>query len=161
MMKEILDNSKPTDLSELQKFPSADELTPLKMNYFHAYDEMLQKTKFDDPVLISEFQMYYLCSMLLGIIKLVRKSGMTKTCADNIILYFLNFIIASEKLFSAAKAARLAALQATQKVDVYNDANLVDNGQSRMYDSLVDPDYEDKFGFENMDYDGTNDDINT
>lgn len=174
-MKELINSGKPADLSALKKFPNADELTPLKMNYYRAYEQICEysiigtsganSTNSTDPsIVIAQFQMYYLCSMLLGIIQVIDKLKMDKTFSRNVLLYFLNHIISAEKVFSAAKAARMAALeavQASQGVDVINDANNIDNRQSRMYDDLVDADYEDNFSFAGMDYDGTNDDINT
>lgn len=164
-MKELINSGKPADLAALKQFPSADELTPLKMNYYRAYEQMCEYNNTDNSsIIIAQFQMYYLCSMLLGINQIVNKLKMDKTFSRDVLLYFLNRIIAAEKVFSAAKAARMAALeaiQAAQGVDVFNDANNIDNRQSRMYDDLIDADYEDNFSFAGMDYDGTNDDINT
>jgi hypothetical protein len=162
-LKELMNSAKPGDLATLRGMPNVDELTPLQMNYYNACEQMDTRT-YDDPVLASQFQMYYLCALLLGIVRWARKSKMDKNFEREFVLYFVGAIISAERVFSAAKAARLAALeavQAAQGVDTVNDANNIDNRQSRMYDDLVDPEYEDKFSFSGMDYDGHNDDINT
>lgn len=163
-LKELMDSAKPGDLEALSKWRDSDSLTSLNMNYYRAYEQMYKRADGDegdddDWELIAAFQLWYLCSFLLDINKMSGK--LDRAFGSNLILYFLNSVFSAEKIFSAAKAARRAALEATQKVDRVNDANLVDNRQSRMFDDLVDDEYQDRFGFDDVDYDGSNDDINT
>jgi hypothetical protein len=158
--KELMGTATPADIAAINKLPSVDMLTPLNTEYSQAYMEAYTYTK-ADPVLMSQFTLYYLFSALLGIMRVTHKSGMTKKFANELTLFFISSVLRGEKIFASAKAARLAALQAEQKVSDADDANMIDNRQSRMFDDIVDPEYVDKFDFSEVDYDGHNDDINT
>jgi hypothetical protein len=159
-VKDLMESASPSDMSSLKKFPSVDALTPLNMNYMQAYREAYIIHK-GDPIIMAQFNLFYFCTLLMGIVRVARKEKLTKTFAKEIVLYFLVSVINGEKTFASAKAARLAALQASQKVSVEDDDNMVDNRQTRMFDEIIDPEYIDKFDFGEMDYDGYNDDINT
>ena len=66
-----------------------------------------------------------------------------------------------EKTSSKLKDQKAAAVEATQKMVDNNELNMQDHTESRSFDGLVPSSQADKYSYNEIDYDGENEDINT
>jgi hypothetical protein len=155
--KELVDSATASDIKAVSEFPGPQNLVPLRTKYALARKEMYAHAD-GNSVTMANFDLYYLLKFVTGIISLAKTEKLSKDFSKELALYFLNRIMYADKTFASAKASRIAALQATQKISAADDPNMVDNRQTRMFDELVDPEYMDKFSYDNVDYDGHNDD---
>jgi hypothetical protein len=114
------------------------------------YYEISQYLNTLDPIKQAEYTYEYLLKLILKIHQIMDKSK--SKYKNDITIYLINLIIAADESTSRVKPQRAAAIEATNQTN--KDPNIVDNDQSRMFDTLVDPDASDKYGFEEMDYEG-------
>jgi hypothetical protein len=123
-------------------------------SYYDLLNAIKQLYSGTDDEKISNFALQYLYRTLLEIYNLSPKA---KKLLTEFVIYFINYIIAGEKAVSKVKQHKIAKINAAQELTPEMDPNMVDNRQTRMYDEIVDPDAEDKFTYDDMDYDGKND----
>jgi hypothetical protein len=107
---------------------------------------------------IAEFLLECLYTMIMKVLVAITKKNNIKL-AEAFVVYFLEKIIRLERNISKMKEQKVASIEATHKTAIEDDANMQDHRQTKAYDGLVaDPD---NFNYDNMDYDGHNEDMNT
>lgn len=139
-----------TGLSKIKTFP----------NLFIDYDKSLNKMirahyVSGDYHKVSNFKLDALLKILLSILKINNK------IMSDFIVYFINKLIDGMKAVSKVEAKKETELNAQPMIyDNVND-NEIDNRAARTFDDLVDEGARDNFAYEEMDYGGENEDINT
>lgn len=131
-IKIIVDGSDPKEVSNISKLPSNMNN---KINYFDTF-KFVRQLYSSSPVKVSEFLMEYICQILLNLLQLMEKTIGKKT-SQEFIIYLINKLFAMEKASSKLKEAKSAAIEATQKPDIIDEANMQDHSNSRMYDDLT------------------------
>ncbi len=157
-IKSIYDKMSSDDSKKTQTLGGSESIMKLMFstNYFLASMEV-KKIHAGDVYLISQFTFEYLLSFILKVHSKLKKIGVTQFVLDEVIILLVNVILDGEKITSKLLDNKEASINAVHKISMEYDPNMVDNRQSRSYDDLVDPDEIDKFSYNNLDYDGHND----
>lgn len=108
------------------------------------------------PIDQADFTYEYMLTLILSVQKLIKTIKLSAKLQTEIIFHLVIATIKDEEFFSKLKPQKKAEVDA---LVMSNDPNTVDNDQSRQFDQLVDPDAADKYGYEEMDYEGENEDI--
>jgi hypothetical protein len=122
--------------------------------YYKAYTELV-RSDLDQAGWVYE----YLLRMLLQVLQTATKAVSPISCKE-IMLHCIATVLSSDVMSSKLKAQKRVEVEAIQSSGEV-DPTILDNDNTRMYDDLVDPDYVDKYGYEEMDYDGENEKINS
>ena len=77
------------------------------------------------------------------------------------LVYFIGKIIESARAISKVAEKKASEINASSAVHDSANDNDVDNRSARTFDELVDDTSNDRYAYEEMDYDGHNEDINT
>jgi len=152
-IKNIVDSSGLTELDKLGKLPKT-----LEPEYFSTLKE-IKYLYVEDENKISEFLLEYFVQKILFVQSALY--SVSKKFSNNFILYFIGKIIRMEKTSSKLKDQKAAAVEATQKMVDNNELNMQDHTESRSFDGLVPSSQADKYSYNEIDYDGENEDINT
>jgi hypothetical protein len=139
-LDKILDQMNKADLTKL-----APELIQHELGSYYEASNYIATL---EPTIQANYTYEYLLQLILSIYQTLNK---TKSKYKNdIVIYLTNLILNADESTARIKPQRAAAVEATSQSS--KDPNIVDNDHSRMFDTLVDPDASDKYGFEEMDY---------
>lgn len=146
-LDKILDQINKADLTKLNP-----ELIQSDMGNYYDISNYIATL---EPAIQADYTYEYLLQLILNTHNIMSK---TKSKYKNdITIYLTTLILNSDESTSRIKPQRVAAIEATNQSN--KDPNVVDNDQTRMFDTLVDPDASDKYGFEEMDYDADNEEF--
>lgn len=163
--KLILDSSSADDLTKLSKIKMVDLYAkvnkkmkvPADMSNLRYY-ELSQKILIGlSDIDVSKFTLTYLLRLILEFIGILGTQKITSKVIDEIMLLLISRFLNIEESLSKMPPQKKANVEIVQGPH-HDNANMVDNRQSRDFDDIVDPDATDKYSYADLDYDGVNDD---
>lgn len=149
-LKLMFESASKTDIA---KFVSLNGISLYKEKYYNLYNQIQSDL---DPYMQAQWMYNYLLRLIMEIIKTMK--SFAPAVSKHILVYILRDIIGAEDAASKLKAQRRTEVEAQQSTGEV-DPNMIDNSNTRAYDDIVDPDASDKYGYEEMDYAGENEDV--
>ena len=157
-MKFIISSASSSDLESLSRIHPRALQDAMGGDYYFLSEQVIANYDYDTQ---GAWTLEYLLHFLLKLYETLRsKPKISEAIQIEIMTYLIRQILSADEASARIKPQKRAELEAIQSTGEV-DPNNIDNDQSRMFDTLVDPDQSDKYGFEEMDYGGENDDINT
>ncbi len=139
------------ELVENTKLVKALEKSPEFIRDYHQFQLQVRRQyyKDEDTYQRANWVLEFLCKTILKIYKSNKDTG-------PLFILFIGNVIETEKLMSKPKDNRIAAILATQKFRAEDDPSMVDNRAANTFDELVTDESNPGFEYDEMDYDGHN-----
>lgn len=144
------------ELADNPKLVKALDKSPEFIKDYHQFQSQIRRQyyKDEDTYQRANWVLEFLCKTILKVFKSNKDTG-------PLFILFIGNVIETEKLMSKPKDNRIAAILATQKFRAEDDPSMVDNRAANTFDDLVNEESNPGFEYDEMDYDGHNEEWDT
>lgn len=144
------------ELANNPKLVKSLEKSPEFVKEYNMFQSQIRRQfyKDEDTYQRANWILEFLCKTILKNYKSNKETG-------PLFSMFIENVVETEKLMSKPKDNRIAAILATQKFRAEDDPSMVDNRAARTFDELVDEEANPGFEYDEMDYDGHNEEWDT
>ncbi len=127
----------------------------LKKNSYYEIAKRLLVTYNDAPINISNITLAYLLYLIIEIQSYMRSINIAGNMITEFVLFILHGLMVNIDISCRLSSEKMVIMAAISSEQI--DPNLVDNRAEMSFDDLVDPDAVNQFSYDNIDYDGKND----